>query len=90
MNISPSKFILFFLAIFYIFCIFLTQKTVSVIYSNRITTYATYERTVKDILLSQQYSVIMNQTNQSVINKPLTEGMVLEVLSNRSIRQVLP
>jgi predicted PurR-regulated permease PerM len=90
MNIPLSKLVIIFLAIFFVFCLFLTQKSVSIQYLNTIVTYNTNERTIKDLLQSNQYLINVNQMNQDILKKPLMEGMVIEILSNQSLRQVSP
>jgi hypothetical protein len=83
MNISISKFFIIFISILFIFCVFLSQKTVAVKYQNKISSYITYERTVNDLLKSQSYFINHSEKN---LLKPLGEGMVIEILSDQSIK----
>lgn len=80
MKLPISRFFIFFLFVLFVLSVSLSQKSVSIFYKNDHHSFLTYERTIQDVLQSNNYSIVFSTKNADLLKKPLKENMVITIL----------
>ena len=85
MKLPISRFFIFFLFVLFVLSVSLSQKSVSIFYKNDRHSFLTYERTIQDVLHSNNYPTDFSTKNADLLKKPLKENMVITILPNEVI-----
>jgi len=89
MNLPISRFVSIFLFVLILIISLLSQKTVAIKFNDSVRSIITYERTVKDVLISNNYPARVTTSTNKILNVPLMESMVIDIKYDGSI-QLLP